>query len=404
MGAGMMLVNADILIIGQQPWDTELGSNCKNIALELSKNNRVLYVNSPLDRITWLRGMRNPKVKKRLNVIKGKRPGLVELQHNLWNYYPDCWAESINWINNDVIFDAFNRVNNRRFSESINKALISLNFRDFILFNDQEIIKGFYLKEYLKPKLSVYYCRDFIIGVDYWKKHGVKLEADLIRKNDVCVSNSEYLNQYCKSFNLNSFNVGQGCDFSGFFADYYNKPGDLFNLEGTIIGYVGTLSSIRLDMEVIKYVANSFPEHHIVLVGPEDDEFKSSELHDLNNVHFLGQKPAHQLPSYIRFFDLCINPQLINDITIGNYPRKVDEYLAFGKPVVASKTKTMEIFSNYAYLASTKEEYVEFIQKALLDDSPDLRTGRIRYALTHTWENSVHEIYKAIDSTLKSLK
>ena len=44
----------DIVIVGQQPWDTEIGSNCKNIALEFSKHNRVLYVNSPLDRFTLL--------------------------------------------------------------------------------------------------------------------------------------------------------------------------------------------------------------------------------------------------------------------------------------------------------------------------------------------------------------
>ena len=35
----------DIVIIGIQAWDIEIGSNCKNIALELSKTNRVLYVN-----------------------------------------------------------------------------------------------------------------------------------------------------------------------------------------------------------------------------------------------------------------------------------------------------------------------------------------------------------------------
>jgi teichuronic acid biosynthesis glycosyltransferase TuaH len=403
MGTRMMLVGSDIVIIGQQPWDTEIGSNCKNIAREFSKNNRVLYVNSPLDRVTWLRGINSPKVKKRVNVIKGKTSGLVELQQNLWTYYPDCWAESINWISLDFIFDAFNRINNKRFAKSIRTALNLLQFENYIMFNDQEIIKSFYLTEYLSPKLSIYYCRDYIVGVDYWKKHGVKLEADLIRKNDLCVSNSEYLNQYCKSFNLNSFNVGQGCDFSGFFADHYAKPGDLQTIDGIIIGYVGTLSSIRLDKQILKYIANTFPEHHIVLVGPEDDEFKSSDLHDLSNVHFLGQKPAHQLPSYIKFFDLCINPQLINEITIGNYPRKIDEYLAFGKPVVASKTVTMETFAEYTYLASSKEEFAELIPKALSNDNPNLRTRRIRYALTHTWHDSVSEIYQAIDSTLKHI-
>ena len=44
----------DIVVVGQQPWDTALGSNCKDIALEFSRHNRVLYVNSPLDRNTEL--------------------------------------------------------------------------------------------------------------------------------------------------------------------------------------------------------------------------------------------------------------------------------------------------------------------------------------------------------------
>lgn len=42
-------------------------------------------------------------------------------------------------------------------------------------------------------------------------------------------------------------------------------------------------------------------------------------------------------------FDVCMNPQLVNEITIGNYPRKVDEYLALGKPVIATKTLTMDL-------------------------------------------------------------
>ncbi len=44
-----------------------------------------------------------------------------------------------------------------------------------------------------------------------------------------------------------------------------------------------------------------------------------------------------ELPGYIQHFDVCINPQKLNPITIGNYPLKVDEYLAMGKPVVATR-------------------------------------------------------------------
>jgi glycosyltransferase involved in cell wall biosynthesis len=113
-------------------------------------------------------------------------------------------------------------------------------------------------------------------------------------------------------------------------------------------------------------------------------------------VYFLGSKQPIELPAYINGFDVCINPQIVSEVTIGNYPRKIDEYLAVGKPVVATKTEAMSIFSNYTYLADSKEEYVEFINQALSQDNVTLQQDRKKFASLHTWENSVEEIYKAI--------
>ena len=45
----------DIVVTGIQAWDIEIGSNCKNIAIEMSKKHRVLYVNPPLDIFTYLK-------------------------------------------------------------------------------------------------------------------------------------------------------------------------------------------------------------------------------------------------------------------------------------------------------------------------------------------------------------
>src|SRR5690606_16128158 len=135
-------------------WDTDIGSNCKNIAQEFSRYNNVLYVNSPLDRITHLRNRHDPRVIRRRNVVKGRESGLIRVTERLWNLYPDCMAESINWIRSHRAFCYFNKINNRRFAASILRAAKSLNFVDFILFNDNEIFKGFYLGDLLKPKLS----------------------------------------------------------------------------------------------------------------------------------------------------------------------------------------------------------------------------------------------------------
>jgi len=388
--------NYDIVIVGQQPWDVEIGSNCKNIALELSKYNRVLYVNSPLDRATIFRHGSKPDIKKRIDLLRGKTNDIIQIQQNLWTYYPDTVIESINWIKNQSIHNFFNKINNKRFSNSIDKAITELDFKNYILFNDNDIFRCFYLKELLKPKISIYYSRDYMLAVNYWKLHGKELEPKLIAKSDLCVANSVYLANYCKQYNKNSFYIGQGCDIAEFAHFKGEVPADLAEIKKPVIGYVGALQNIRLDIKLLKHIALQKPEYSIVLVGPEDDEFKKSDLHGIDNIHFLGAKPADQMPAYIKGFDVCLNPQIVNEVTIGNYPRKIDEYLAMGKPVIATKTDAMSVFKDHTYLCNTYEDYLSAIKKALEDDSPAIQLERVKFASTHTWENSVKKLFKSI--------
>ena len=48
----------DFIITSLQTWDIEIGSTIKNTALEISKQNRVLYINTPMDISIRLRGNR----------------------------------------------------------------------------------------------------------------------------------------------------------------------------------------------------------------------------------------------------------------------------------------------------------------------------------------------------------
>ena len=391
----------DIVITGQQAWDVEIGSNCKNIALEFSKNNRVLYVNSPLDSASLWRNNNDPKVNKRRNIINKKQSGLEQIQDNLWVFYPDRLIESINWIPSDFIFNILNKFNNRTFAKSIQTAIQQLNFQDFVHFNDNDIFRSFYLKDLLAPKLSIYYSRDFMLAVDYWKRHGKTFEPQLIAKSDICVANSTYLADYCKKYNPKSYYVGQGCDLDIFLDGIYSKePEDMVSISGPKIGYVGALQSLRLDLDLLYHIAVLRPEWTIILVGPEDNQFLQSDLHKLPNVIFTGSRSLEELPAYINSFDVCINPQLLNEVTIGNYPRKIDEYLAVGKPTVATKTDAMSVFADHVYLGKTKEDYIDLIELALKENSVKKIEDRRVFASSHTWENSVGEIYKAIQKSL----
>ncbi len=390
------IIDRDFIIVGQQAWDIEIGSNCKNIALELSRHNRVLYVNPPLDRITQIRNKDDEKIIKRKQMIRGELNNLIPIKTNLWNLYPDCLLESVNWIKNHFLFDMINKWNNIRYAKSISEIARLLSFENCILFNDNDIFKSFYLKEFLQPKTSIYYSRDYMLGTDYWKYHGEQLEPKLIGKSDLCLANSNYLTNYCKKYNPNSYYIGQGCDLSILTALKQYELFDLKNINNPLIGYVGTLSSTRLDIELLAFIAKTKPDWNLILIGPEDDGFRGSSIHQLKNIFFLGLKDAAILPNYIQTLDVCINPQLVNEITIGNYPRKIDEYLALGKPVVAIETEAMLLFEKYTYLAKNKEQFVQLIQLALDDNTIAKQQERVKFAFSHSWENCVGGIYSAI--------
>ena len=100
-----------------------------------------------------------------------------------------------------------------------------------------------------------------------------------------------------------------------------------------------------------------------------------------------------ELATYVHYFDVCINPQLVNDLTIGNYPLKIDEYLSMGKPTVATRTEAMESFAKHTYLALGKQEYITQIRRAIKEDSKDRQSSRMSFASDHTWPNSIGQMY-----------
>jgi glycosyltransferase involved in cell wall biosynthesis len=387
----------DFVVVGLQPWDLPIGSNCKNIALEFSKHNRVLYVNAPLDRNTLLKKRDEPQVQKRIRISEGKEPQLQQVQDNLWQFFPNCKLESINMLPDGFLFDFFNKRNNKKYATEIQKGIAKLGLKNFILFNDSDMFRSFYLKELLQPAQYIYYTRDNLLAVDYWKKHGLRLEPALMKKADLVTANSVYLARVAEKHNPKSYYVGQGCETDQFSADIQHaEPDDVKDIARPRVGYIGALYGLRLDYKLLENIAKKRPDWNLVLVGPEDDAFKASELHQLKNVFFTGSKKPDELPAYLSSFDVALNPQILNEVTIGNYPRKIDEYLAMGKPTVATKTEAMEIFDGYVHLAKDEADYLAMIEKALNENDADLKQKRIAFARSHTWENSVAEIYKAM--------
>ena len=391
----------DIVIIGLQPWYYNIGSNCKDIATRLAEHNRVLYVNKPLNRKTWVSKDKDEGIQLHYDVIKNNREKIEKVQKNMWQFFPESIIESINWLPSTSVFKKINFTNNKRLAHDIKSAAKELGFKDIILFNDNDIYNGYYLKKLLSPSLYIYYCRDYLRGYDYWKKHCDVLEPELIKQADVVVTNSEYYASYCQQYNSASYYIGQGCNTKVFNGNIeYEIPADVRNISYPVIGYTGTLDADRLDENIITAIAEKYSNANIVLVGPEYANFENTSLRKFSNVHFVGRKPVNELPAYINAFDVCINPQIKNEITKGNYPLKIDEYLAMGKPVVATRTEAMRMFEPYTYLSDSPSEFVSLIEKALVEDNVLLKNERKAFAGSHTWEKCLEELSRVINKHL----
>ena len=381
--------NKCIVITGIQAWNLAGGGNCRNIAIEFAKQNQVLFVNPP------------PSLFNRPFKREGIPGGELKNEaDNLWILQPKTVVIPTNILPHNFLYKKLLRSNSERFGKEIASHLKKLNFTVDFLFTDSDMFRSFFLKEILQPKLFAYYIRDNLMGVPYWHKHGQYIETLIIRKADIVLANSLYLADYAAQNNSRSYFIGQGCDISIFNSSKaQSKPDNLPDLPRPVIGYAGALLSSRLDKHLIEFMCKKLPKYTFLFVGKEDEAFQNSELHQLPNTYFTGLVPPNDLPRYINQFDVAINPQAVNPITIGNYPRKIDEYLAMGKPVVATHTRAMVYFQEVCYLASFPAKFVQLIQQALEENNANREKKRQQIANKHDWGKHVEGIY----ATLKLL-
>jgi teichuronic acid biosynthesis glycosyltransferase TuaH len=379
--------NRDIILFSFQQWNSDIAFNFQDMAYELARYNRVLFINRARDRNTVLK-----------NMFSGKSPTVTtqgnpeHIQDNIWVLHPESLLESGTWSPTYKLFDFFNRINNKRIAAEIKIGIKKLDFKNCLLINDNDFYRGLYLKSLLPVREYIFYLRDFLTVQPFFQKFGPRCEMEMIRKADLVVTNSAWLANYAGQWNPNCADIGQGCNLKEFVEEGLPIPEDLKAIPGPIIGYCGAITSMRLDEPLLLYIASSLPEMSLVLVGPMDTVFEKSLLRTMKNVYFTGSKKPELAAAYIHHFTICINPQLLNPLTIGNYPRKIDEYLASGKPVVATSTQAMEMFRNYAELCNSREEFLINIRKLVNEPvwtSEEQKNKRREYALTHSWENSV---------------
>ena len=170
------------------------------------------------------------------------------------------------------------------------------------------------------------------------------------------------------------------------FEHYATPPTERFleTVKRPIVGYFGAIAP-WFDIELLTRVATQRSDCSFIVIGGVFD-VDVEPLRMLPNVHLLGQQPYARMPAYLRDFDVCMIPFVVNEITAATDPVKFYEYISLGKPVVSTSMPELEPFAELLYLAEDDEE--DFLRKldlALTENDDALRARRIEVARANTW-------------------
>lgn len=118
----------------------------------------------------------------------------------------------------------------------------------------------------------------------------------------------------------------------------------------------------------------------IVGVGADEERLRrlATETGLGDHVIFTGLQPYDKLPEIIRSVDVCINPFELNDITRDILPTKLFQYLACGKPVLATElpgTKPFLSGEEQGVVYTSLDEFTESLGDLFEDRDRSVRIG-----------------------------
>jgi glycosyltransferase involved in cell wall biosynthesis len=99
-------------------------------------------------------------------------------------------------------------------------------------------------------------------------------------------------------------------------------------------------------------------------------------------------------------FDVALIPYVANDYTRNCFPLKLYEYLAAGKPVVASGLPELAGMEPDVVLTTGLEEFVAAVESALRLREDGDRRRRVERAARNTWELRTERLLDLVASEL----
>ncbi|MDB5894740.1 MAG: glycosyltransferase [Rhodoferax sp.] len=241
--------------------------------------------------------------------------------------------------------------------------------------------------------LRVYDCMDHHEGFGNVPAELVRIEQDMLRRSDLVLVTSSWLEGFASSFNKSVAVVRNAVEYQFFSV----PPKTAFrDPKGRrIIGYFGAIAE-WFDVKLVRRIAQTYPDCLVLLVGNDTVQARQ-ELKDLRNVQFTGEVPYRELPHYLYAFDACLLPFQVSALTLATNPVKVYEYLAAGKPVVCVDLPEVAQFGDLVYKAADTEGFLAQVGYALAEERTEaIVAARRGFAAEQTWKHRAAQVGEAL--------
>ncbi len=380
----------NIILLSTADWDNPFWTNKQHVAVDLAKRgNKILYIDSL--------GLRSPGLNKKdftriiKRIIKAIKPPR-QVSDNIWVWSPI----TLPW-NNYKLVRQINRIFLKLAITFWSKKLSLLN--PWLWTYNPLTTEFIDLKKYNKV---IYHCVDEIKAQPGMPVNILeRAEKDLVSGADIVFVTAPNLLISRKKLNDNTYYFSNVADFNHFSkamkADTL-VPTDLLEIKGPILGFIGAVSSYKVNFELLIYIAEQRPEWNIVIigqVGEGDPSTDVAKLESMSNIYILGPRPYKDLPCYLKGFDVALLPNNINEYTDNMFPMKFFEYLAAGKPVVSVELKAIMEFEGIVKIGKNKELFLEAIEETLQGKVANLE-DRISLASKYTYESRSNKMLNMI--------
>ncbi|SFU27300.1 Glycosyltransferase involved in cell wall bisynthesis [Pustulibacterium marinum] len=355
------------------------------------KSQKTLIVNRPTTRLEIF--LRYRKIRFNYDVVyKEKYFTLYKINDNLYmvdSIFPDIIGQLLKkylWF--------VEKYGDEGLLKFINKCLNIIDFSECVILSQN--IFAYQLLENVSSSLKIFDAWDDFTKFNVYKKVRFKIyEAYNVyaKKCNFWVTNSkENISRFYQKFSPNFISlIKNGVDVKRF-SGKSEIPRDIKNIPRPIVGFGGKVSHL-IDVPFLNEVLIDNPHLSFVFIGQILDKKVYKKINKTNNFYYLGDKHYDEYPNYVKNFDICIIPYVVEDSKkSGANSIKMYEYLAANKKVIGTSGNGLEEMQEYVFVTNDPKNFSLILNSSQAGIKNEINIDE------YSWNLRVRELLKLINS------